>query len=160
MSSTGCPSSPCCVSNSAAPPGTKGPSLDPRVAGSARGSSADDDLAQLDSTFWSEPPQTPDLPAPTEFPERPVEASPQLPATACSTPQAPYRQARGSTANRPVQDREQDGTRNGTGGTGASPARTPSKPNEEPLFADLMELASDKLNISLSPRTRPGAPRS
>lgn len=151
VSSTGCPSSPC-ISNS----GTRGPSLGPPVAGSGSASSADDELAQLDSTFWSEPPHTPDFPAPAGPPEGPSEAP--LPASTGPSSQALYCQ--GPAANMPVQDREQDGARSGTGSTGGFPARAPSKPKGEPLFADLMKLASDKLNISLSPRNRLGGPTS
>lgn len=155
VSSTGCPS-PGGVTTSAA--ATGGPSLGPPFAGSGVPSSADAELAQLDGAFWSELPPTPDFSAPAEPPEGPPEAPLHLPVPALSPFQDTSKREPPECS--PTSDPRHESSSTGcslTAPAGGPQGRQSSK--GEPLFADLMELASDKLNISLSPRTHSRNPK-
>ena len=158
--SSGCPSPGGTIASVAAT-GTGGPSVGPACAGSGAPSSADAELAQLDGAFWSESPSTPDFPVPTGPPKASSGGLPQLPVpsfrpsaqqvdnlgpSGCWVPAEPHQgNCSGTSFSR---------TNSPSGSPGGAPRSGSSR--GEPLFAELMDLASDKLNISLSPRLQSG----
>ncbi|OEH73701.1 hypothetical protein cyc_05609 [Cyclospora cayetanensis] len=163
------------VGSSASPPSTGGAASATDTGGTSLGApfsasgvptSDDTELAQLDGAFWSEQPATPDFPTPAGPSEEPHVMQPQLPPPKPLPPQG--RQDQGIHGGKLPSSERLHGSRSSStnrfGGAyhGSNSERpphafpSPRSTQEEPLFADLMDLASDKLNISLSPRTRNG----
>ncbi|XP_026189865.1 uncharacterized protein LOC34621938 [Cyclospora cayetanensis] len=162
-------------SSSASPPSTGGAasatdtggtSLGAPISASGVPTSDDTELAQLDGAFWSEQPATPDFPTPAGPSEEPHVMQPQLPPPKPLPPQG--RQDQGIHGGKlPSSERLHGSRSSSTNRFGGAYHQSnserpphafpsPRSTQEEPLFADLMDLASDKLNISLSPRTRNG----
>ncbi|KAL8443474.1 hypothetical protein Emed_006829 [Eimeria media] len=126
-------------------------------------SSAGADLAQLDGAFWSGPPATPEFPGSEGPPEgppskgHPAKGPPAPPVRMQQPPPAHLPQAVFPSDGGPPTQPQHASAQQQSSFTGSG--RIENSRREEPLFAGLMQHASERLHISLSPQTQREKPK-